>query len=170
MGMFNNKKGDTICIHQYLIFSISFIKFIWSFLFPFSTFLISSSQLTYPGFPDGSVGKESAYSAGNIGDAGSIPQSGRSPGGFQYSCLGNSMVRGAWWATAQRVAKSQTWLSMSTRQAHSLIQCGWEWVPWETPDGPWKYQKTHPLRILVQNARNAFLCWRVWGPQCWEGV
>ena len=40
----------------------------------------------------------------NTGDAGSIPGSGRSPGGgngspLQYSCLGNHMDRGAWWAT-----------------------------------------------------------------------
>ena len=169
MGMFNNKTGNNICLHQYLIFSISFIKFIWSFLFPFSTFLISRGQLRYPGFPDGSVGKESAYSAGNTGDASSVPQSGRSPGGFQYSCLGNFMVRGAWWATAQRVAKSRTWLSMSAREA-PLTYPVRSRVPWETADGPWKYKKTRPLRILVQNASNALLCWRVWGPQCWEGV
>ena len=28
-----------------------------------------------------------------------------------YSCLGNPMDRGAWWATVQGVTKSQTWLS-----------------------------------------------------------
>jgi len=44
---------------------------------------------------------------------GSIPESGRSPGGgngnpLQYSCLENSMDRGAWWATVHGVAKSQT--------------------------------------------------------------
>ena len=33
------------------------------------------------GFPDGSVGKESAYSAGDMGDVGSIPGLGRSPKG-----------------------------------------------------------------------------------------
>ena len=43
------------------------------------------------GFPDGSDGKESAH---NVGDLGSIPGSGRSPGGghgnpLQYSCLKN---------------------------------------------------------------------------------
>ena len=41
-----------------------------------------------------------------VGDAGSIPVSGRSPGEgndnpLQYSCLGNPMDRGAWWATVQ---------------------------------------------------------------------
>ena len=40
-------------------------------------------------------------SAGDIRDTGSIPGSGRSPGGghdnpFQYSCLGNPMDPGAW--------------------------------------------------------------------------
>ena len=50
------------------------------------------------GFPDGSDGKESTC---NAGDPGSIPGSGRSPGernGYplQYSCLENSMDRGAW--------------------------------------------------------------------------
>ena len=44
------------------------------------------------GFPDGSVGKESSCSAGDTGDVGSIPGSGRNPGGgngypLQYSCL-----------------------------------------------------------------------------------
>ena len=54
-----------------------------------------------PCFPDGSVGKESACSAGDRGDVGSIPGSGRAPGGgngnsFQYSCLKSPMDRGAW--------------------------------------------------------------------------
>ena len=46
----------------------------------------------------------------NAGDLGSIPGSERSPGGrngnpLQYSCLENSMDRGAWWATVHGVAK-----------------------------------------------------------------
>ena len=46
----------------------------------------------YGGFPDGSVGKESACSAG---DTGSIPGLGRGPGNpLQYSCLENLMNRG----------------------------------------------------------------------------
>ena len=52
----------------------------------------------------------------NAGDLGSIPGSGRSPGGgngnpLQYSCLGNPMDRGAWWAMVHRITKSWTWLS-----------------------------------------------------------
>ena len=58
------------------------------------------------GFPGGSHGKESAC---NAEDLGSIPGLGRSPGEgnrnpLQYSCLENSMDRGAWWATVHGLA------------------------------------------------------------------
>ena len=58
-------------------------------------------------------GKESACSAGATEDPVLIPGSGRSPGGghgspFHYSCLENSMDRGAWQATVHGIAKSQT--------------------------------------------------------------
>ena len=64
-------------------------------------------------FPDSSADNESACSAGDIG---SIPGSGRSLGEgnghpLQYSCLENSMDRGAWRPTVHGVAKSQTQLS-----------------------------------------------------------
>ena len=55
-------------------------------------------------------GKESAC---NAVEPGLIPRLGRSPGErnsnpLQYSCLTNSMDRGAWWAIVHGVAKSQT--------------------------------------------------------------
>ena len=55
-------------------------------------------------------------SACNVGDLGSIPGSGRSPGEengnpLQYSCLENLMDRGAWKATVHGAAKSRTGLS-----------------------------------------------------------
>ena len=58
------------------------------------------------------VVKNPAANAGDIRVAGSIPGSGRSPGGgngnqLQYSYLENPMDRGAWRAMVQRVAKSQ---------------------------------------------------------------
>ena len=64
-------------------------------------------------FPSGSDGKESACNAGNPG---SISGSGRSRGEgngnpLQYSCLENSMDRGAWQATVHGVTKSWTRLS-----------------------------------------------------------
>ena len=68
------------------------------------------------GIPSDSVGKELSCSAGDTGDADSIPGSGRSPGAgngnpLQYFCLKNPMDRGAWQATVQSVAKGQTCLS-----------------------------------------------------------
>ena len=56
----------------------------------------------------------------------SIPESGRSPGGrhgnpLQYSCLENSMDRGAWWATVHRIRKSQTGLKWLSKQAHKAV-------------------------------------------------
>ena len=56
------------------------------------------------GFPGGSDGKESAC---NVGDLCLIPELGRSTGEengnpLWYSCLENSMIRGAW-----RVIESQ---------------------------------------------------------------
>ena len=68
------------------------------------------------GFPDGSVVQNLPVSAGDTGDSGLIPGSGRSPGGgngnpLQYSCLENPMDGEAWETTVHRVAKSQTRLS-----------------------------------------------------------
>ena len=49
--------------------------------------------------------------AGDTGDSDSTPGAGRFPGGgngnpFQYSCLKNSVDRGAWWAAFRGVTKS----------------------------------------------------------------
>ena len=80
------------------------------------------------GFPGGSDGKESAH---NAGDPGSIPGSGRSPGEgngnpLQYSCLENSMDRGAWQATVHGVTKSWTRLSDSRQDHICRMGCrGW---------------------------------------------
>ena len=64
-------------------------------------------------FPGGSVAKNLPA---NAGDGGSIPGSGRSPGGgngnpLQYSCMKNPMDRGAWWGIVHGVTKRQTRLS-----------------------------------------------------------
>ena len=70
----------------------------------------SKGKFVTKGFPGGPNGKESAC---NAEDLGSIPGLGRSPregndNPLQYSCLGNSTDRGAWWATVHGVTKSQT--------------------------------------------------------------
>ena len=81
-------------------------------------------SLALTSFPGGSEGKASAC---NAGDLGSIPGSGRSPGGgngnpLQYSCRENPMDRGAWWATVHRIPKSWT----------QLKRCSMH--PWEKSD------------------------------------
>ena len=63
--------------------------------------------------PSSSIGKESTC---NAQDPGLIPGLGGSPGEgngnpLQYSCLENSMDRGAWWAAVHGAAKSWTQLS-----------------------------------------------------------
>ena len=57
--------------------------------------------------------KNPPANAGDLRDEGSIPGSGRSPGGglgnpLQHSCLENPMDRGAWWATVCGVTKRRT--------------------------------------------------------------
>ena len=71
----------------------------------------SNSEILW--FLKASLGKEYACSAG---DSGLTPGLGRSPGDengnpLQYSCLANSMDRGAWQATVQEGTKSRTQLS-----------------------------------------------------------
>ena len=87
------------------------------------------------GFP-GSSGVKNPPA--NEGDTGSIPGWGRSPrkgngNPLQYSCLENSMDRGAWWATAHGVTQSQTWLKqLGTLGAHTFTKWKWESFPSKT--------------------------------------
>ena len=74
---------------------------------------LSLLQVIFPtqGLNQGFRGAEVKVSACNVGDLGSIPGSGRSPGEgngtpLQYSCLGNLTDRGAWGATVHGVSKS----------------------------------------------------------------
>ena len=82
---------------------------------------LSHVQLCEPldcslGSPGGASGKNLPASAGDAGEASSIPGSGRSLGegndnSLQYSCLENPMDREAWWATVPGIAKSQARLN-----------------------------------------------------------
>ena len=74
------------------------------------------------------VVRNSPANAGDRRDVASIPGSGRSPGEgngnpLQYSCLGNPMDKGAWWATIHGATKSQMQLStyLSTRNGLRFI-------------------------------------------------
>jgi len=84
------------------------------------------------GFPEILDGKESTC---NAGEPGSIPGSGRTPregngNPLQYSCLENSMNKGAWWATVHGVAESDvTELLTHFHYTNEIIQhvTFWEW-------------------------------------------
>ena len=77
--------------------------------------------------PGGSVVKNLPANTRNTREKGSILPWGRAPGvenanPLQYSCLDNSINRGAWWATVQRgVTKSQTQLSTHKHYANPSI-------------------------------------------------
>ena len=82
----------------------------FEFIFVYGVRKCFNFILLHRGFPGGSDGKESAC---NTGDLDSIPGWGRSPGEgngnpLQYSCLKNSMDRGAWQAAVHGIAKSWT--------------------------------------------------------------
>ena len=68
------------------------------------------------GLPRWHTRKEYTYQRRERREAGSVPGLGRSPGGGngnprQYSCLGNPMDRGAWWAAVHGAAKRWTYLN-----------------------------------------------------------
>ena len=68
------------------------------------------------GFPVGPSGKEPIYQCKRIKRLGFHPWVGKTPwrracNQLQYSCLGNPMDRGAWWATVHGAARSRTRLS-----------------------------------------------------------
>ena len=97
-------------------------------LSPLPTLSLASRSAIYgsagrsQGSPGGTGGKELTCQCRRLRDMGSSPGLRRSPGGGHgnppwVSCLGNSMDRGAWWATVHRVAKSQTWLKWLSTQA-----------------------------------------------------
>ena len=95
--------------HETLLFPV----FTYSFSFCIFGF---PSLYTIKGFSGGSAIKNPPVHAGDTGDVGSIPGSGRSPGEgngspCQYSCLGNPTDRGALRAAVHGVTKSRTWLS-----------------------------------------------------------
>ena len=80
-----------------------------------------TNNLTKRGFPGSSASKESAC---NARDPGSIPGWGRSPGEgnghpHQYSCLENSMDRGAWWATVHGIVESDCDWVTNTQHTHT---------------------------------------------------
>ena len=108
--------------------------------------------------------KSIPVNTGDSRDMGSIPGLGRPPevgngNPLQYSCLENSMDRGAWRATVHGVAKSQTWLSAHNCFIICVTFCYETWIshmdtyiPFllSLPPNP----KTHPSRSSQQSLVN----------------
>ena len=116
---------------EMIIWFLSLILLMWSNHIDWFADIDPSSQPRINlGFPGDSDCKKSAH---NVGDLGSIPGLGRSPGEansypLQYSCLENSMDRGAWQATVHRVAKSWTQLSDFHFQSWFMILLMYCWI------------------------------------------
>ena len=86
--------------------------------------------------------------AGDAGDTGSIPGSGRSPGGgngnpLQHSHLENPMDRGAWRGIVHGVAKNRTWLRNGARMLENLV-LGVVLQTQASPEG-WESNKHNPF-------------------------
>ena len=86
--------------------------------------LVNSAAVNLGGLLQWFSGKESACSAGDAGDPGSIPGSGRSPGGghgnaLHHCCWENPTDRGAWWITVHGVKNS--WIKMKQLSTHIQI-------------------------------------------------
>ena len=139
-----------IILYSFIAFSLSTSEFLQSewMTFVLTTFPSFSCSpvcrgLMEEGFPGGPMSKESPC---NAREAGTIPESGRSPGEgngnpLQYSCLENPMDRGAWgglqfmgsrrvgqdwsdWACAYACAYSRYLLRMLEEQQRGLWGCG----------------------------------------------
>ena len=100
--------------------------------------------------PSGMVAKNLPASAGDARDASLISGSGRSPGegngnSLQYSCLENSIDKGAWWATVHEDPKSRTWLSTHATppRAGDRIESIW------SHDVTWWWKQTFEVQLFI---------------------
>ena len=128
------------------------------------------------------VVKNQPANAGDVRDVGSVPGSGRFPGGgqgspLQYSCLDNPMDRGAWRATVCGVKESQT--KWSRLAQHSVTRKCDQYLHFSLPSSPpsHTYTSTHAAVdtcIVFREVENSpcfpfswrvsfFLCAGRWG-------
>ena len=76
-----------------------------------------------------------------------------SSGSNQYSCLGNPMDRGAWWATVYRIAKSQTRLSNWTfTQEEETVELCTQWPYKDTARGQLSVNQKEHFKPRVGSA------------------
>ena len=90
------------------------------------TLCLSHHYKSVRGFPGGSVVKNLRANAGEAGDTSSIPRLGRSHGEgngnpLQYSCLENSMDRGAWWATIHGITEESDTTEQLRTHLHTQL-------------------------------------------------
>ena len=95
---------------------------------------IAASCDSWQGLPRGSMVKNPLPHAGDAGNVGLIPGLGRSPGEGNgnprwYSCLGNSMDRGAWHATVQGGTMSQTRLKNKQQHGSLYVRLRGDYLP-----------------------------------------
>ena len=104
------------------------------------------------------VVKNLPANAGDIRDTGSIPGSGRSPGGghgnpLQYSCLKNPMDRGFWQAAVHRVTKRQDWSNLHTHM-HTNTERGKGIYYKELPDMIMEAEKSEDMQSKALETEN----------------
>ena len=118
-----------ILVFHFLIFFFSFSFFSYIFKVGYHSTKNRSLSTSWVAAPWTSLVaqmvKNLPANAGDAGDMSSVPGLDRSPregngNSLQYSCLGNPMDRGAWWANIHKVAK--TWTQLRTHAA-------WEGAP-----------------------------------------
>ena len=135
------------CLSWSLLPSLSFSLSESLFLFWFWSLSLSLCVYKHMGFPSGSDGKDSACKAG---DPGSIPGLGRSPGErngnpLQYSCLENSMDRGAWLQSMGSQRVRHDWATNTHTHTH-LPLCDSSLSP--TPPAPLSFTQPFKLQFL----------------------
>ena len=105
------------------------------------------------------VVKKPPTNTGDVRDTGSIPGSGRSPGigngnPFQYSCLKNSLDRGAWWAVVHEVTESDMTEQMSVcthehARTHTSMHAHTQARARAHTHTHTSYSRDHPLNSLL---------------------
>ena len=114
------------------------------------------------------VVKNPPTNAGNIRDISLIPGSGRALGGghgnsLQYSCLGNFLDRGTWWATVHGVAKSHKGFD-----THTILLTSWStfWCSWVYTCPPERGIVEMEEMWLSKAQRSELRSWHHLAPKC----
>ena len=109
------------------------------------------------GFPSSVVVKNPPTNAEDTGDKGLTSGSERSPGNpLQYSCLDNSLDRGAWRASVHGVSKSRTWLSTQSLKFSLCLEIS-EYLPIRSLSHLLSISPTTPFPTFRRSSK-----WKAW--------